>query len=231
MEITVQKFGKTFNSVLFMFTGLIETVGEITRITARGSGLEITVQSPVPVTEIKLGESIAVDGACLTVTGLFDRAFSVDVSPETVQRTTLGAKKTGGRVNLERALRLSDRLGGHIVSGHIDGVGTVASVLHKDDFIQIDFTASQDVLKYIIDKGSVAIDGISLTVNQCSAQGFSVMIIPHTVAHTTLNTRKNGDAVNIENDILGKYVEKLLSHETDDRSGITREFLEKFNFT
>ena len=214
-----------------MFTGLIETIGEITRIASRGDGLEITVQSSIPVKEVSLGESIAVDGACLTVTAILDRGFTVDVSPEPVQRTRLGARKAGSRVNLERALRLSDRLGGHIVSGHVDGIGTIASVVQRDNFIQIDFTASEDILKYIIDKGSVAIDGISLTVNQCSAQGFSVMIIPHTLANTTLNAKKNGDSVNIENDILGKYVEKLLSQDTDDRSGITREFLEKFNFT
>ncbi len=214
-----------------MFTGLIEDVGKIKGITRKGSGQVLSIDCGLPLEEIVLGESIAVDGVCLTVTSLVSGGFTVDVSPESLQRTTLGSKRPGHTVNLERALRLSDRLGGHLVSGHIDGTAVAASIEPTGDFILIAFTAPDTLLKYIIDKGSVAIDGISLTVNECTDRGFSVMIIPHTFAHTTLSTRKAGDRVNIENDIIGKYVEKLLTTEDTKNGGITRDFLEKFNFT
>lgn len=212
-----------------MFTGLIESVGEIKKATSQSGGLQLTIQSAIPRQEIVLGESIAVDGACLTVTGFIDRGFTVDVSPETLQRTTLGKKKTGDRVNLERALRLSDRLGGHLVTGHIDGIGTIRLIENKGDFTRIEFAAPENIVKYIIEKGCIAVDGISLTVNECSDKGFNVMIIPHTLAQTTLAGKKAGDQVNLENDIIGKYVEKFLSK--GDNKGITKEFLEKFNFT
>lgn len=212
-----------------MFTGLIESIGEIKKATPQSGGLQLTIQSAIPREEITLGESIAVDGACLTVTGFIDRGFTVDVSPETLQRTTLGKKKTGDRVNLERALRLSDRLGGHLVTGHIDGIGTVRGMENKGDFIKIEFAAPENIVHYIIEKGCIAVDGISLTVNQCSSRGFNVMIIPHTLSQTTLAGKKAGDQVNLENDIIGKYVEKFLSK--GDNKGITKELLEKFNFT
>jgi len=213
-----------------MFTGLIEDTGEIIKTVRQSNGLEMSVQCSIPLEEIKPGDSIAVDGVCLTATGIEGRDFLVDVSPESLARTTLGTKKTGNRVNLERALRLSDRLGGHLVTGHIDGIATLTSVERKGDFIQIDFTAPENVLQYIIEKGSVAADGISLTVNRCSSRGFNVMIIPHTFSHTTLGSRKIGDQVNIENDLIGKYVEKFLSKGDNKASGITRETLEKYNF-
>jgi riboflavin synthase len=215
--------------IIAMFTGLIETIGEIKKTAKQGSGLQLTVQSTLPREEITLGESIAVDGACLTVTGFIDKGFTVDVSPETLQRTTLNRKKIGDRVNLERALRLSDRLGGHLVTGHVDGIGSISSLDRKGDFTEIHFAAPENILKYILEKGCVAVDGISLTVNTCSSRDFTVMIIPHTLSRTTLLNKKAGDQVNIENDIIGKYVEKFLIK--GDNKGVTRELLEKFNFS
>ena len=153
-----------------MFTGLIEDTGEIKKISSRGDGLQMAIQCNLPPDEIKHGDSIAVDGVCLTVTGRIN-GFTVDVSPESLKLTTLGAKRTGDIVNIERALRLSDRLGGHLVTGHIDGIATVTSIDRKGNFMQTDFTAPENILKYIIEKGSVAIDGISLTVNQCLPLG------------------------------------------------------------
>ena len=214
-----------------MFTGLIEDVGEIKTIVNFGNGIQIAVECNLVQDEIKHGESIAVDGVCLTVAGSISRGFTVDVSPESLKRTTLGAKKAGQKVNLERALRLTDRLGGHMVTGHIDGIAIIKTIEHKGDFIQYSFTAPENILKYIIERGSVAIDGISLTVNQCVSQGFNVMIIPHTFSHTTLVFSKPGDHLNVENDVIGKYVEKFLRKDNNKNHGITREFLEKFNFT
>ncbi|MCP4713784.1 MAG: riboflavin synthase [Deltaproteobacteria bacterium] len=214
-----------------MFTGLVEDIGEISNMTRRGSGMVMTLACRLPVAEISLGDSIAVDGVCLTVTGLESAGFAVDVSPESLQRTTMGGKRPGGRVNLERALRLSDRLGGHIVTGHIDGTAVLKTIDRSGDFVRLDFTAPAVLMHYIIDKGSVAIDGISLTVNKSTPQGFEVMIIPHTFAETTLSSRKTGEQVNIENDVVGKYVERFVQRTTTgEGSGVTRELLEKFNF-
>lgn len=214
-----------------MFTGLIEDIGEIKNITRAGSGKQFVLKSRIPISEISLGDSIAVDGVCLTVTEFVEGGFSVDVSPESLKRTLLDARRVGHRVNLERALRLSDRLGGHLVSGHVDGVAIISSVAKKNDFIKIDFKAEGNILKYIIEKGSVTIDGISLTVNGCSKSGFDVMIIPHTFSHTTLSLRKKGDKVNIENDIIGKYVEKLIAGGEDGNGAVTKELLSKYDFT
>ncbi len=184
----------------------------------------------LPMAEIKLGDSIAVDGACLTVTSIQPQGFSVDVSSETLQRTTLGKRRAGDRVNLERALRLCDRLGGHLVSGHIDGLAVLSAREKSGEFIRLVFSAPEQLLKYIIEKGSVAIDGISLTVNTVTGRDFSVMIIPHTLEKTTLAGKGPGDQVNIENDLIGKYVEKLMGKRDAD-GGITLDFLAKHNFT
>ena len=192
--------------------------------------MELFIGSGLPTAEIKLGDSIAVDGACLTVTGIQPQGFSVDVSPESLQRSTLGKKRAGDRVNLERALRLCDRLGGHLVSGHIDGLGVLSSREKSGEFIRLVFSAPEQLLKYIIEKGSVAVDGISLTVNTVTGRDFSVMIIPHTLEKTTLAGKGSGDQVNIENDLIGKYVEKLMG-KRDAGQGITLDFLAKHNFT
>lgn len=212
-----------------MFTGLVESVGEIKKAVRRGAGLELIIHGALQGGEPVIGESIAVDGACLTVTRRVDKGFAADVSPETLQRTTLGMKKPGDRVNLERALRLSDRLGGHFVTGHIDGTGTIRSIEPRGGFTRIRVTGPAAILKYVIEKGCVAVDGISLTVNTCDAGGFDLMVIPHTLAQTTLPDKRPGDPVNIENDIIAKYVEKFLSNSNNKGTGITMDMLQRFD--
>jgi riboflavin synthase len=211
-----------------MFTGLIETTGVIERSERTSGGARLLLSSTLPVAEVSLGESIAVDGVCLTVTTFSAQGFAVDVSPETLAATTLGAKKAGARVNLERALKLSDRLGGHLVSGHVDGQATLLSVRRTGAFTRLEFSAPQSLLALMIVKGSVAIDGISLTINTVETNAFSVMIIPHTLEHTTLCNRIPGERVNIENDMIGKYVEKFVR--AGSGSGVTHALLEKHNF-
>jgi riboflavin synthase len=210
-----------------MFTGIIESIGEIKRTAPGAGGSRLTIHCSLPAHEIILGESIAVDGACLTVTGITAHGFMADVSPETLQRTTLAARKTGDKVNLERALRLSDRLGGHLVTGHIDGTGIIRSIDRRGDFFCIRIEAPAQILAYVVEKGCIAVDGISLTVNTCAHKEFSVMVIPHTLQQTTLQYRKIGDVVNLENDIIAKYVEKFLVQKRV--SGITREMIEQFD--
>ena len=192
-------------------------------------GQTILVQTDLPTDEIKQGESIAVDGVCLTVVST-QKFLAFDISPETLKRSTFKTKKTGNKVNLERALKLSDRLGGHIVTGHIDGTGYIKTIKRKGDFTEIGFTAPKNILKYIVGKGSVAIDGISLTVNNLFEDGFNIMVIPHTLKETTLKLKKIGELVNIENDIIGKYVEKFSAIQNNSGKGITEDFLEQFNF-
>ncbi len=211
-----------------MFTGLIETTGTLARCDRTPGGMRLFLSSSLPAAELSMGESIAVDGVCLTVTSFSEKGFSVDVSPESLAATTLGAKKTGARVNLERAMKLSDRLGGHLVSGHVDGQAVLQSARRTGEFTRLEFSAPRNVLALMIVKGSVAVDGISLTINTVESGSFSVMIIPHTLAHTTLGERSPGDRVNIENDLIGKYVEKFVR--SGSGAGVTRELLEKHNF-
>ncbi len=213
-----------------MFTGLIQDIGKIRKIISLRSGLEISINCSLPLQEIAIGDSIAVDGACLTVTGIQAQGFSAEVSTETLERTTLGSKHTGDRVNLEQALRLGDRLGGHIVSGHIDGIAVLSAQEKAGEFTRLVFGCPESLLRYIVEKGSVAIDGISLTVNAVTGRDFSIMVIPHTLDKTTLYEKSPGDRVNIENDILAKYVEKLLG-KRDTQGGITLDFLAKHHFT
>ncbi len=219
-----------------MFTGIVQGLGEIRSITPIKNGLRMLINPLFELKDPELGESIAVNGVCLTVTSILSDSFSVDVSPETLSRTTLGELKINSKVNLERALRLSDRLGGHIVSGHVDTVGKIATRREQGDFIFFSFELEPRFDKYIIEKGSIAIDGISLTVNSCRPGGFEVAIIPHTAAHTTLSFKKPGDKVNIELDVLGKYIEKLLFAKKDEKgsekpeSGLNKEFLARYGF-
>jgi len=213
-----------------MFTGLIEDVGKVLKIAKTGSSGRLDVSSAIPQEEIKLGDSVAVNGICLTVVEKGSCRISFDVSPETIDRTAFKQLRQGHFVNLERALRLGDRLGGHIVSGHVDCVASIVSRREISGNFVYDFRIPGKFAKYIIEKGSVAIDGISLTVNTVSEDGFSVNIIPHTAQETNLQFRKPGDEVNIETDILGKYVECLLSGKTGRQGGVTMELLAKKGF-
>ena len=194
-----------------MFTGIIQGRGKVERAQASGGGMVFQLEADFDLTDPEEGESIAVNGVCLTARGIQGNSFLVDVSPESLSRTGLGGLKTGSLVNLERALRLSDRLGGHMVSGHVDTQGRVEDRRSNGDFTLFTFSLSRSLLKYVIEKGSVAINGVSLTVNSCEGERFTVSIIPHTLAVTTLGELMSGDLVNIEVDIIGKYVEKLLA--------------------
>jgi len=192
-----------------MFTGLIENIGRITAIDRRGAAAVLTLTTSLPVSEIAIGDSVAVTGACLTVTAKTRTTLTFDVSPETIAGTTIGGLRSGSGVNLERALRLGERMGGHIVTGHIDCIGRLARTSETDRNRVLEFTMPAENARYLITKGSVAINGISLTVNRVTATGFSVNIIPLTQVTTTLSGLMVGDEVNIETDIIGKYVERL----------------------
>jgi riboflavin synthase len=193
-----------------MFTGLIEDVGNIASLRFNKRAARLMVKTKLPVGAIKIGASIAVNGACLTVTEKAQRQFTADVSPETLKRTNLKQFGAGSLVNLERPMRLQDRLGGHLVTGHVDGLGTVASIEKKGEFTFFGFRVPAELGSLLVSKGSVAIDGISLTVNECGRRWFSVAIIPFTLRHTNLRARRVGDKVNIETDLIGKYVHSFL---------------------
>lgn len=214
-----------------MFTGLIEDLGTVRRVERDSEGMRLTVATLLPMAELSQGESIAVNGVCLTVVSFGGGSFTADVSLETLDRSTLGRLAPGSRVNLERALRLSDRLGGHLVSGHVDAVGMVRRRQSRGNAVLFEFQMTGELLRYLVEKGSVAVDGISLTVNAVRADGFAVAVIPHSLAMTTLQERRVGDEVNIETDLLAKYVERLLApgHQRE-RSPIDMEFLAKTGF-
>lgn len=194
-----------------MFTGLIETVGRVTVCQKRGAAAILTVATSLPLSEIAIGDSVAVNGACLTVTAKHEATLTFDVSPESLAGTTIEGVRSGQGVNLERAMRLGDRMGGHIVTGHIDCIGKLLKSSENSGNRVLEFTIPPGHARYLVQKGSVTIDGISLTVNTVSPVGFSVNIIPLTYASTTLAQLKIGDRVNIETDIIGKYVERLTS--------------------
>jgi riboflavin synthase len=193
-----------------MFTGLIEDVGRIKSLRLYRKSAVLAVQTNLAVRSLELGASIAVNGACLTVVRRGAKTFVVDVSPETLDRTSLGSVGIGGLVNLERPLRFQDRLGGHLVTGHVDGVGVIESLETRDEFTFLSFRVPPRLAALIVSKGSIAVDGISLTVNDCGRRHFSVAIIPFTLAHTNLRARRVGDKVNLETDLIGKYVENFL---------------------
>lgn len=205
-----------------MFTGIIQGVGQVIEKRPAGGGMVFCLEAGFDLTDPEEGESIAVNGACLTARDIQGRRFLVDVSPESLSRTGLGALEVGSRVNLERALRLADRLGGHLVSGHVDALGRVEERRAAGDFTLFTFSLDAGLAKYVIEKGSITINGVSLTVNSCSGNRFSVSIIPHTLAVTTLGLLKQGDLVNIEVDIIGKYVEKLLAEQAADTGSASR---------
>ncbi|MEE8541843.1 MAG: riboflavin synthase [Desulfobacterales bacterium] len=220
-----------------MFTGIIEGLGTVAKIETSERGKKFTFKTDFPLEQTKIGDSIDVSGVCLTVVMIKDRLFAADASPETLARTTLGAAKIGERVNLERALRLSDRLGGHLVSGHIDGLGRIAQRKTIANAIRISIEIPVQLSKYIIPKGSIAVDGTSLTINDCQERRFEVSIIPHTAKLTTIGLKKERDLVNIETDMIGKYVERFLKsdHVTGGRqaaagSGLDMNLLAKSGF-
>jgi len=193
-----------------MFTGLIEDVGTIGGLRLQQKSAVLTVKTKLPVRSMARGASVAVNGACLTVVKKGLRSFTVDVSPETLQRTSLETLTVGSMVNLERPMRLADRLGGHLVTGHVDGVGAVAAIEKQGEFTIITFEVPAPLGALLVPKGSVAVDGISLTVNVCRKQRFSVAIIPFTLRHTNLRAHRVGDKVNVETDLIGKYVQSFM---------------------
>ena len=194
-----------------MFTGIIEEMGTVSSIAEGSLSAVITIQASKVLEGSQTGDSIAVNGVCLTVTSIHGSFFTADVMAETLRRSSLGSLSKGSHVNLERAMPMNGRFGGHIVSGHIDGTGTVVSKVKEDNAVWVKINASQDILKYIVLKGSVAIDGTSLTVAGLDDSTFSVSVIPHTASETILLQKSTGDIVNLENDIIGKYIERLLS--------------------
>lgn len=193
-----------------MFTGIIQTTGRVERVQPSGGGVRLTIAPARRLARLALGESVAVEGACLTVTSGSSARFTVDVSPETLRRTTIGGLRRGSRVNLERALRLGDRLGGHIVLGHVDGVGTVHAITPEGEWVLYRFRAPKPIWPYLVEKGSIAIDGVSLTVFDCRNGRFTVALIPHTLKETTLADRVPGDRVNLEADVMLKHIEAML---------------------
>jgi riboflavin synthase len=194
-----------------MFTGLVEALGTVRQVDVEGAGRRLVVAAPGLVAELATGESVAVNGACLTVVGRDAEACAFQAGPETLARTNLGALAPGDRVNLERSLRLSDRLGGHLVQGHVDGQGRIAERRREGDWELVWFDCRRELAAQMVSKGSVAVDGVSLTVVDVAADRFSVALIPHTLAHTTLGFKAVGAAVNLETDLLAKYVFKFLS--------------------
>ena len=206
-----------------MFTGIIEEVGSVTSVTDRS----LTVAASQVLDGMQLGGSIAVNGVCQTVTGFNNKTFTVDVMPETLKRTNLGQLRIGDRVNLERPLTLGGEVGGHLVQGHIDDTGRIASVTREGEAVLIRFEASPDVLRYIVDKGFIAVDGTSLTVVDKDATSFGVSIVGYTRQHTILVDKKTGGAVNLEVDIIGKYVAEFNKPQS---SGITADFLQEHGF-
>lgn len=193
-----------------MFTGIVEEMGVVKAVdkTLQGSG--VTILAKTVLDGLKVGDSVTVNGVCLTVVGCDGSAMKADISPETLKVTTLGILKAGDPVNLERAMRLGDRLGGHLVTGHVDGTGAIRSRIQDADAIQIMIEASREILRYCVPKGSITVDGISLTINEVTDRWFRVTIIPHTAKVTTLGIKQAGDAVNLETDLIGRYVERLL---------------------
>ena len=213
-----------------MFTGLIEDVGVLRRLRRESSQVQLTVATRIPMEELVLGESIAVNGICLTVVAFGGGTFTADVSPESLSRTTLGQLGPGDPVNLERALRLGDRLGGHLVSGHVDAVVELLDRTQDGNAVLLRFRLAAEHNRFVVEKGSITIDGISLTVNDVGEDTFRVSIIPQTLAATNLQHCRSGSKVNIETDLIGKYVARLLGPRTGGKPAIDLEFLAKHGF-
>jgi riboflavin synthase len=211
-----------------MFTGIIEDKGKILRADVRGQGRRLILRVPPHLTDLQLGDSINVNGACLTVVEKTGDSVTVDVSSETLERTTFRGMREGDEVNLELAMRLSDRLGGHIVTGHVDAVGILVERRSEREFVHLKIQVPKSVSRYVVPKGSIAVDGISLTVNACDGDEIQMTLIPYTVEKTTLINKRVGDQVNLEADVLGKYVEKLM--EGRESGKVTVSFLREHGF-
>ncbi|WP_418372796.1 riboflavin synthase [Agathobacter sp.] len=227
-----------------MFTGIVEEIGKIESISRGRNSAVLTISAEKVLRGTKIGDSIAVNGICLTVTKLMNNAFQADVMHETLSRSSLAEAVKGSEVNLERAMAADGRFGGHIVAGHVDGTGTIAGKKKDDNAIWYKIEASPHIMRYVVEKGSITVDGISLTVAKVEDNNFSISAIPHTVSQTVLKDRKEGDIVNLENDIIGKYVEKLLYVQDEETNGligarqkdntkkstITKDFLAKYGY-
>lgn len=211
-----------------MFTGIVEEIGRVGQIKKTGKSIEIVITCERVLSDVKIGDSISSDGVCLTVTSFDQTSFKADLMPETVDKSAFKSKKFGDKVNLERAMALGDRFGGHMVSGHIDGVGRITYIKKDDIAYRYGITCDKGLLKYMIDKGSITIDGISLTITKVLSDHFEVSIIPQTQEDTTLSEKKVGSLVNLENDLIGKYVERLMNF--DKTKGINKSFLEEHGF-
>jgi riboflavin synthase len=217
-----------------MFTGIIQDMGTFRHLSNRGNEILVEIETDLDLNDMSVGDSIAVNGACLTVTGKDGRVFTADISPETLSRTNLGRLRPGDDVNLEKSVRLNDFLGGHLVLGHVDGLGEIRERSAQRNAITFGIDVDESLARYVVEKGSIAVDGISLTVNRCKKRRFYVSIIPLTARQTTLSKRKAGEVVNIETDILGKYVEKLLKQGGPDKDSgkdrIDMDFLFRHGF-
>ena len=215
-----------------MFTGIVEEVGTVSRLRFEGRSAILTVRAEKVLEGTKIGDSIAVSGVCLTVVSLCGDSFSADAVRETLERSSLARLTVGVRVNLERAMPAQGRFGGHLVAGHVDGVGTVRAVKQDGRAVWYTIGAQPELLRYVVEKGSIALDGVSLTVAGVTEKDFCVSVIPHTAGETTLQDRRTGDPVNLEVDLVGKYVEKLLGSalQTGGKASVTREFLARCGF-
>ena len=216
-----------------MFTGLVECIAEIRAAQRKGGILELSLAVPLDLSDSRPGDSFCVQGACLTAVGITPGNLQVEVSQETLERTSLGSYGPGHPVNLERALRLSDRLGGHLVTGHVDGLGEMVERKQEGPSVDLRFQAAPRVSRYLVEKGSICVDGVSLTLGVCDKDTFTVYLIPHTLHETTLQFLRPGDSVNLEADIIGKYVEKFVQLQgpsSDETQGVSKELLEKHGF-
>jgi len=217
-----------------LFTGLIQDVGKIQSVNRRSGGISLTISTQLDLSAAKIGDSISVEGVCLTVVKLSGHTFTAEVSPETLRRTTLATARERQSVNLETALKMSDPMGGHFVAGHVDGTGEIIETVPEGNSIRYRFRVPREIGRFLIEKGSIAVDGISLTVMGCHDQEFSVSVIPLTTRATTLGLKKAGDRVNLENDLIAKYVEKFVHQRNDlgpETSRIDAAFLARHGFT
>ena len=216
-----------------MFTGIVEELGTIKSLNMQGTSGQIAIKAKMVLENTKIGDSIAVNGICLTVTSIFNDEFTADVMAETVRRSSLKGASAGEKVNLERAMAADGRFGGHIVSGHIDGTGTISEFRKEENAVWVTIDTPKEILNLIVEKGSICIDGISLTVAALTDKSFSVSVIPHTGEETTLLKKKPGDMVNLENDVVGKYVQRLLGLEPkkeESKSSLTMDMLRDYGF-